>query len=124
MMAVLGVIALVLASVGVYGVMSFSVAERTHEIGIRMALGAERREVLRMVIARGLLLAGIALAIGLPLALALARLLAGLVFGVGASDPATFAGVSALLLTVAVTACYFPARRAMRVDPVEALRYE
>jgi putative ABC transport system permease protein len=124
MMAVLGVIALVLASVGVYGVMSFSVAERTHEIGIRMALGAKPGEVLRLLLRRGLLLAGIALVIGLPVALALSRLLASLVFGVSATDPATFAGVSVLLLLVALAACYFPARRAMRVDPVIALRYE
>jgi putative ABC transport system permease protein len=124
MMAVLGVIALVLACVGVYGVMSFSVAERTHEIGIRMALGAQRGEVLRLVLRHGLLLAGIALAIGLPLSLGLSRLLASLVFGVSATDPLTFVAVSALLLLVAIAACYFPARRAMRVDPVIALRYE
>jgi putative ABC transport system permease protein len=124
MMAVLGVIALVLASVGVYGVMSFSVAERTHEIGIRLALGARPREVLGLVLRRGLLLAGIALAIGLPLAFALSRLLTSLLYGVSATDPATFAGVSILLLLVAIAACYFPARRAMRVEPVIALRYE
>jgi putative ABC transport system permease protein len=124
MMAVLGAIALVLACVGVYGVMSFSVAERTHEIGIRMALGAQRGEVLRLVLRHGLLLAGIALAIGLPLSLGLSRLLTGLVYGVSVADPATFGAVSALLLLVAVAACYFPARRAMRVDPVIALRYE
>ncbi|MDE3138154.1 MAG: FtsX-like permease family protein, partial [Acidobacteriota bacterium] len=124
MMAVLGVIALVLACVGVYGVMSFSVAERTHEIGIRMALGAQRGEVLRLVLRHGLLLAGIALAIGLPLSLGLSGLLASLVFGVSATDPLTFAGVSALLLLVAMAACYFPARRAMRIDPVIALRCE
>ena len=124
MMAVLGVIALVLASVGVYGVMSFSVAERTHEIGIRLALGAQPAEVLRLILRRGLLLAGIALAIGLPLAFALSRLLTSLVYGVSTTDPATFAGVSILLLLVAVAACYFPARRAMRLDPVIALRHE
>jgi putative ABC transport system permease protein len=124
MMAVLGVIALVLACVGVYGVMSFSVAERTHEIGIRMALGAQRGEVLRLVLRHGLLLAGIALAIGLPLSLGLSRLLTSLVFGVSATDPVTFAAVSATLLLVAIAACVFPARRAMRVDPVVALRYE
>jgi putative ABC transport system permease protein len=124
MMAVLGMIALVLACVGVYGVMSFSVAERTHEIGVRMALGAQRGEVLRLVLRHGLLLAGIALAIGLPLSLGLSGLVASLVFGVSTTDPLTFAGVSALLLLVAIAACYFPARRAMRVDPVIALRYE
>jgi putative ABC transport system permease protein len=124
MMTVLGAIALVLACVGIYGVMSYAVAERTHEIGIRLALGARRGEVMRLILRHGLVLAGIALAIGLPLSLGLSRLLASLVFGVSASDPATFAGVSALLLVVALAACYFPARRAMRVDPVIALRYE
>jgi putative ABC transport system permease protein len=124
MMAVLGAIALVLACIGIYGVMSYSVSERIHEIGIRLALGARHGEVMWLILRHGLVLAGIALAIGLPLSLGLSRLLTGLVFGVSASDPATFAGISALLLLVALAACYFPARRAMSVDPVVALRYE
>lgn len=124
MMAVLGLIALVLASVGVYGVMSFSVAERTHEIGIRLALGARPGEVLRLMLRRGLWLAVIALLIGLPVALGLSRLLVSLVFGVSANDPGTFMVVSTVLVLVTLAACYFPSRRAMRVEPVIALRYE
>jgi putative ABC transport system permease protein len=124
MMAVLGVIALVLASSGVYGVMAQSVTERTHEIGVRLALGAEPRQVLRWIAQRGMRLAGIGLAIGLALAFALARLMSSLVYGVSATDPLIFAVVPALLGIVALAACYVPARRAMRVDPMVALRYE
>ncbi|MGB6877562.1 MAG: ABC transporter permease [Candidatus Acidiferrales bacterium] len=124
MMAVLGLIALVLASSGVYGVMAHSVTERTHEIGIRLALGAEPRQVLQWIAGRGIRLAAIGLAIGIALAFALARLLASLVFGVSATDPLIFAGVPAALAIVAIAACYLPARRAMKVDPMVALRYE
>ncbi len=124
MMTVLGAIALVLACIGIYGVMSFAVAERTHEIGIRVALGARRGQVMKLVLGHGLALGAIALAIGLPVAAALARLLEGLVFGVSATDPATFAGVAIVLLGVVLAACYAPARRAMRVDPTTALRHE
>ncbi|HEV2388851.1 MAG TPA: ABC transporter permease [Candidatus Acidoferrales bacterium] len=124
MMAVLGLVALVLACVGVYGVMAFAVGERTHEIGIRMALGAERNQVLRLVVAQGFWLTAIAVAIALPASLGLARLLAGLLFGVNATDAPTFIGISALLMLVALAACYIPARRAMQVDPVVALRHE
>jgi putative ABC transport system permease protein len=124
MMAVLGVIALVLSSVGVYGVMAYSVTERTHEIGIRIALGAQPWDVLRMVLHRGLILTGIGLGIGLPVSYVLAHLLASLLYGVSASDPLIFTSISVLLTAIAMLACYVPARRAMRVDPMIALRYE
>jgi ABC-type antimicrobial peptide transport system permease subunit len=120
-------LALLLASIGVYGVLSYSVALRTNEIGIRMTLGAEKRSVFRMVIAQGLRLALVGLAIGAITALILTRVLSSfshLLYGVGAGDPLTFLAVSLVLLVVVVFACYIPARRAMRVDPMTALRYE
>jgi putative ABC transport system permease protein len=123
-MAVLGVIALVLASVGVYGVMSYVVSERTHEIGIRMSLGAETRDILSLVLRNGLLLTALGLLIGFPVALLMARALAGLFFGVEPTDPIALVGVPLLLAAVAALACYLPARRASRVDPLQALRYE
>ncbi len=124
MMSVLGVIALVLASVGLYGVMAYAVTERTHEIGVRMALGAKTADVLRLVLARGLTLTTIGLAIGLALSYGLANLLANLIVGVSATDLTTFGGVVALLGAVAFAATYIPAQRATQVDPLIALRYE
>ena len=117
-------LAVALAAVGIYGVMAFAVEQRTHEIGIRMTLGAQPQGVLRMVVGDGLYLAGLGLAAGLAAAFALTRLMAGLLYGVSATDPATFAAVALLLAGVAVAACWIPARRAMRVDPIVALRYE
>jgi putative ABC transport system permease protein len=124
LMAGLGLIALALATSGVYGVMAQSVTERTHEIGIRLALGAKPGQVLQWIAGRGILLAAIGLAIGLAVAFALARLLSSLVFGVSATDPVIFVGMPVALALVAIAACYVPARRAMRVDPMVALRYE
>ncbi|HEY4949391.1 MAG TPA: ABC transporter permease [Candidatus Acidoferrales bacterium] len=119
-----GVLALLLASIGMYGVISYSVLQRTQEIGIRMALGAQRRSVFGMVLGQGARLAGLGIAIGLIAALGGTRLMASFLFGVRPTDPLTFAGVSLLLLGIALLACYLPARRAMRVDPMVALKYE
>lgn len=119
-----GILALTLAAVGVYGVMALVVSERTQEIGIRLALGAEPLKVLGLVIRQGLALAGAGIGAGFAASLALTPLMAGQLYGVGATDPATLAGVPVLLAAVALIACIVPARRAMRVDPVTALRYE
>ncbi|MGB7640227.1 MAG: FtsX-like permease family protein, partial [Terriglobales bacterium] len=116
--------AMLLAAIGLYGVMSYSVAQRTKEIGVRMALGANRPEVLALVVKRGMLLVGIGIAAGVVLALALSRLIAGMLFGITATDPLTIIGVAVLLGAVAFVANYLPARRAASVDPMVALRYE
>jgi len=114
-------VALLLAGVGVYGVMSYAVAQRTHEIGIRLALGASARRVRREVVARAARLTAVAVVIGLTLAIATGRFAATVLFGVRASDPVTLAGAAAVLALVSLAACYLPARRASRVDPVLAL---
>jgi putative ABC transport system permease protein len=124
LMAIFAAIAVLLAAVGIYGMMAYFVSERTREIGIRIALGAQRGNVLGMVAKLGLKLTLIGIVIGIALAIGLTRLIARLLFGVSATDPTTFAAVAIALASVALLACYIPARRATKVDPMVALRYE
>jgi len=124
LLTVFALLALLLASIGIYGVMSYAVTQRTSEIGIRLALGAETRNITSLVIGNGLRLAGLGLAIGVVLALVLGRTLSSLLFNTASTDPVTFLGVVLVLATVALLAAYLPARRASHIAPVEALRYQ
>ena len=124
LLTVFASIAVLLAAIGIYGVISYSVEQRTREIGIRAALGASRSDLLRLILRSGMLMAGIGLVLGLGGAFGLTRLLANLLFGVGERDPMTIGAVACILTCVALLACYIPARRATKVDPVIALRYE
>jgi putative ABC transport system permease protein len=124
LLGVFATVALFLAVVGIYAVVGYTVAQRTHEIGIRMALGAKAGDVLRMIVGQGMTQAALGIVLGLVASIGLTRLLAGMLFRVGANDPITLAGVTLLLATVALFAAYVAARKAARVDPMEALRVE
>jgi putative ABC transport system permease protein len=124
LVSVFAVVGLLLAAIGIYGVMAYAVAERTHELGVRVALGATSLDVMRLVLVEALALAAAGLAIGLLAAFAATRLITTLLFGVAPTDPATFGSIAAVLVGTALVASYLPARRATRVDPMAALRRE
>jgi putative ABC transport system permease protein len=124
LLVIFAVVALVMAAVGIYGVMSYTVSQRTHEIGVRIALGAQRRDVMKLVVVRGVVLGLIGVVVGVAAAFALTRLLTTLLFEVEATDPMIFATVAAGSFLITLLACSIPARRAMKIDPLKALRYE
>src|SRR6185503_5289684 len=124
LLAAFAVVALLLASMGLYGTLSYSVAQRTQEIGIRSAMGAQPGDIFKLVVGHGMKLTLAGIGFGLAGSLALTRVLSTFLFGVSATDPVTYAGVAALLVCIALLACYVPARRASKVDPIVALRYE
>jgi putative ABC transport system permease protein len=124
LLTIFGAIAVLLAAIGIYGLMSYSVEQGTHEIGVRLALGAARRDILAMVVGRGMRLAAIGVVVGAIAAIGATRVLSRMLFGVRPTDPATYATVIGVLAGIAFVACYLPARRAMRVDPILAMRQE
>ena len=124
LLGLFGTVAMLLSAAGIYGVTAYTVTQRTHEVGIRLALGAQVGDVLKMILGQGMAVIGVGLIIGLAAAFGLMRLLRSFLFGVGENDPLTFVAIAAGVLLVALLACYVPARRATKVDPLEALRYE